>query len=124
MLKITLDISKHEGTRLSRLDNYTEEDLDKELGDADKEDDNANEAIPRNDETGENRILVTKVNWLGRRERDLPKRKRPVAPGGTLKKAGELEDTTDDSKEEKSAENGGDSSKFVVERRNAPKENS
>ena len=43
-------------------------------------------ALPRNNETSEERIHVTKTNWLGRREREHPKRERPLAPGGETKK--------------------------------------
>jgi hypothetical protein len=115
MLKIKIDMLKHEGQRIARLENYTEEQLDDEITKAQQQDKDHThkEDIPRNIETNEERILVTKTNWLGRRERDIPKRSRPIAPGGNTKRL-------DSDKEEKKDE---DDDRFVVTKKNQPKEN-
>jgi hypothetical protein len=98
MLKITVDISKHEGTRLSRFENFTDD--EEEPTPTEPKDNTGDTDIPRNDEVSEERMFVTRVNWLGRRERTTPKKETPIAPGGTTKKLGDDEDDSDEEKED------------------------
>jgi hypothetical protein len=108
MLKITVDISKHEGTRLSRFENVTDEDA--EPTPTETKDNTGDTGIPRNDEVSEERMYVTRVNWLGRRERTIPKKETPIAPGGTTKNLGDDDNGDEDGsdKEKKDVGNGKD----------------